>query len=108
MTGASDSSKLVSGESARGTAEAKIAAPIRNKTNIARNRITVATASFFKLLRRVGLVNGRFWQCGRQPPDGNLLMYCAALLTVVRLLPFFTSPLYFVSSGTIVISSFSV
>jgi hypothetical protein len=84
MTGASDSSKLVSGESARGTTEAKIAAPSRNRTNVARNRITVATTSFFKLLRRLGLVNGRFRQL-----DGKLLMYCAALLRVVRLLRFF-------------------
>ena len=51
MIGASASSKLVSGASTRGTAEAKIAAPSRKKINIARNRMAVITTSAFNLLR---------------------------------------------------------
>jgi hypothetical protein len=58
MTGVSASSKLVSGESMRGAAEAKIAAPNKKKTSITRNRITVHTASFLKLLPQVRDVNG--------------------------------------------------
>jgi hypothetical protein len=58
MTGASASSKLVSGESARGAEEAKTAAPSKKKININRNRIAVHTASLFKLLLQLHPVNG--------------------------------------------------
>src|ERR1700730_916396 len=69
FTGASASSKVVSGKSTRGAADTQTATPNKTRTNIQRIRNTLLNPDFAKLLRRELLVNASPNRAAPSGPD---------------------------------------